>query len=501
MSKVHFQFFHGLGDCSNLAHAIPLYLRRGHEVVVDCTPDKAIIFQAAGATVAPGAGIVHSWDHAPNPGPETTRDPWSGNKGAFNLSRSPMPDIGPMSELWPEYLACRVDISPLIPTEVRQRVLEKIDSWQKPIICLHTKGNTASESKNLSDEQTLILYRELLDQTDGTLVLLDWDNRVPRLNSFRVQHLTDDWSHLDLASLWCLLESSGLFIGIDSGPLHFARFTRVPAIGIWTHHHPCRFYLPRRQTLHVVSQQWHETTKLRRAAYNIVECPSDKQLSGSFIAEQARTMLGPPCYLQRDDSARDALLQHFVAKTKSRNGYLSDVIDRHRSFGLALQHVSRVPSPTVVETGCIRAEEDWGGAGFATYLFAAAMHDMGGTLHSVELSPHNAGFARKWTAEFGSTQIHERHSHEWLREFPGTIDLFYSDSADIGTPGFEESCLTEVQLAVPRLRDGSGRILIDDTCWSRGEWQGKGRLAVPWLIANGWKIEYAGYQALLQQTG
>lgn len=212
-------------------------------------------------------------------------------------------------------------------------------------------------------------------------------------------------------------------------------------------------------------------------------------------------MLSGPRYLDDSQIARDVQLQQWVSWTRSLDGCLSGFIDRHRSFDLALRRLRGLPHPTVVETGCIRADEDWGGAGFSTYLFGAALQGMGGRLHSVELNPANIDFARSWTAGFGDTvETHLANSHDWLQAFAGPIDLFYSDSADVGTPGFDESCLIEVRLAIPKLRDSRSLILIDDTCWNRGRFHGKGALAVPWLLENGWGILYSGYQALLQKS-
>ena len=52
-----------------------------------------------------------------------------------------------------------------------------------------------------------------------------------------------------------------------------------------------------------------------------------------------------------------------------------------------------------------------------------------------------------------------------------------SDSADVGTPGYQECCLEEVQLALPHLAGGA-LILIDDTPRVGGAWTGKGATAV-----------------------
>ncbi|MEA2735065.1 MAG: hypothetical protein QOE14_1516, partial [Humisphaera sp.] len=38
--------------------------------------------------------------------------------------------------------------------------------------------------------------------------------------------------------------------------------------------------------------------------------------------------------------------------------------------------------------------------------------------------------------------------------------------------------------------------MFDDTVWNRG-WNGKGELAVPYLLSRGWKLRGSGYQVIL----
>lgn len=482
-----------------MAHMIPLYTRRGIPVEIACSPDKAPLFLAAGATLTSSPKDGHDWPHPPQPDRLTHDDHWNGNKAAFSLNRDPFPEVGSLDRLWREFLDVKIDLGSMVDQETCRSVDAYLEKLQPPFICVHTRGNTAVESKNFNDEEALRLYRALLDRTDGTLILLDWDDRVPRLASYRVRHIGDDWRLLNVLELHRLLSRSALFIGIDSGPLHFARFTDVPAIGIWTHHAPHQFTLPRSRTLNIVPSDSREINKLRRVPFHTVECPTgNRRLDGEFIADQAVRMLAGPRYLPDEFLARDVQIQQWLGWTRAFDGPLSGFIDRHKSFDLALKRLGSVLRPLVVETGCIRASEDWAGAGFSTYLVAAALEKMGGKLHSVDLNGENLRFAANWTRCFGETvTTHEAHSHNWLRDFSGTIDLFYSDSADVGTPGFEESCLVEVQLAAPKVRLETGAILIDDTCWNRGRFHGKGALAIPWLLENGWKILYGGYQALL----
>jgi ADP-heptose:LPS heptosyltransferase len=84
---------------------------------------------------------------------------------------------------------------------------------------LHTKGNTGQERKSLPDAIAAEFYKSLLDRFDGSIVLLDWDNRVPRLASYRVRHL-DELGPCSIDVMLALMARSDLVIGVDSGPLH-----------------------------------------------------------------------------------------------------------------------------------------------------------------------------------------------------------------------------------------------------------------------------------------
>ena len=102
-------FFHGLGDSSNAAHLFSLHTRRGHRIAVQCTDDKACLFEAAGCELVSSAASAHPWEHAPAAGPPGHSDHWSGNKTAWNVSRPPLPDIGGYAELWDELCSTKLE--------------------------------------------------------------------------------------------------------------------------------------------------------------------------------------------------------------------------------------------------------------------------------------------------------------------------------------------------------------------------------------------------------
>src|SRR4051812_10511264 len=60
--KIHFD--HGLGDAVHFAAHLYLSIQRGYKFEVACTPDKAILFEAAGCKVRT-ARITPAYTHVP----------------------------------------------------------------------------------------------------------------------------------------------------------------------------------------------------------------------------------------------------------------------------------------------------------------------------------------------------------------------------------------------------------------------------------------------------
>ncbi len=88
-----------------------------------------------------------------------------------------------------------------------------------------------------------------------------------------------------------------------------------------------------------------------------------------------------------------------------------------------------------------------------------------------------------------------------LRNYRGRpIDALYLDSADTWTPHYQQVCLEEARAAVASLAEDAV-ILIDDTVPCPAGWNGKGELAVPWLVSEGWTVVSTGYQVLLRRGG
>jgi len=497
------QFTHGLGDCAFFAHQLPLYVRRGYAIAVVCTPDKHIVFADSGVGVATdttGAAAV-PWHEGLIPAQDADlANCWRWSKGGRNISVPPMPNIGSPKDLWDEYRAIKLDVTPHLPAESRLAASRWLAPLPKPVVLLHSHGNTGPERKNLEAQKCKRLYQRLLDDTGGTVVLLDWDNRVPRLAHGRVRHLADDWAHIDTATLLGVMSQADLLIGVDSGPLHIARLVDLPAIGVWAHAgSPVTWTLPHPRQLNVVLTQerpaWYGRS---RASYHTIAL-SDDESAMEPLAALAHRMLEKPRYLDRTHIAADVQLQWFVrSQMRGGDSPFGGYVDRHLSFDLVLRELSaRSVQPCVVETGCIRAEDDFAGAGFSTYVIGFYLSRHGGRLISVDNDPMNCAFARVWTRCFGAAvEIRLADSIAFLRDSREPIDLLYLDSLDADHARCAEHSLAEIQAAYPRLR-GRSLVVCDDTPYSVGQFRGKGALAVPWLLERGWRILYTGHQTVL----
>ena len=499
--RVHFT--HGLGDCAFFAHQLPLYVRRGYSVAVVCTADKHIVFADSGVEVSSetaGASAI-PWHEGLTPTHEADwNNFWRWSKGGRNISVSPMPNIGTAKELWEEYCAVRLDVLPHLPATARHAAGVWLSTLPRPIVLLHSHGNTGPERKNLDTPQCRRLYRRLLDETNGTIVLLDWDDRVPRCIHGRVRHLADDWALIDTATLLAVMAQADLLIGVDSGPLHAARLVHIPAIGVWAHGgSPVTWTLPHPNQLNVVMSRERPSWYARsRAPYHSVAVTDDESAMDQ-LAVLASWMLAPPRYLDRTHLAADVQLQWFV-RQQMRGGEsaLGGYVDRHRSFDLLLRQLSeRFSRAHIVETGCIRAEDDFEGAGFSTYVFGAYLQRRGGRLMSVDNDPNHCAFARQWTRCFGNAvEVCLADSVAHLKGGSEPIDLLYLDSLDADQTRCAEHGLAEIQAAYPRLR-GRSLCACDDTPYAAGQFRGKGALAVPWLIERGWRVLYTGHQTVL----
>ncbi len=284
VETIKFRFDHGLGDAAHLACTVPLWTRRGYKISVQTKVAYRKLLESAGAFVCEDATDVHAYSH-----PLLAPFPFSvisGNKVAANLRNDPLPDIGQPHELWDELLAVRLRLPS--PSE---EASAWIKSQSKPIVVTHLKGSSGVLRKNLADHAIQGVWNGLLrDRTmrDGVIINLDEERLAPPLIDDRVVNLNladRNWSLSDLAGI---LDAADLLIGIDSGPLHFARLTEVRALGVWTLNNPVHFALPREKTRHLATVLAH-TPPAVVATYQIL--PSRNVPTADDVVKAALAML------------------------------------------------------------------------------------------------------------------------------------------------------------------------------------------------------------------
>lgn len=504
---IHVKFEHGLGDCVYFAHQLPLYQRRGWDIVVSCHPNKEILFHAAGAAVAatPDGALPVGWFEGAEPTAELRfNNCWRWSKMARNLSLEPMPDIGHPALLWDEYCEVVLDAAPFIPGPAKDNVGAYVGRLPGPLILLHTHGATSGERKNIPEGMVRRICRELLARTNGTILLLDSAGNVPAFPHWRVRHVQHDFGRLDTAQLLYLLDRASLVAGIDSGPLHMARFTRTPSLGIWMSDGcPATWSLPRAMQANIVvgrrSRRWRKNA---RVPFNILECDAPEALP-AVLGRAAERMLAGCRYLPAPHLGRDILLQQLVRDGQGgTDNVFGGFNDRDAGFDRLFRMAARrFHVPVIVETGCIRQEEDFQGAGYSTLVLGLFAAGQGGRLMSVDQDARHCEFARRTVACLGDmVEVAESDSVAWLGRYEQRIDVLYLDSRDCDQPGCAEHTLREIQAAFPRLQQSS-IVAFDDTCYNNGNFIGKGALGVPWLLAQNWRILHSGHQTILSRTG
>jgi len=503
--RVAVRFPHGLGDSANFVRIAKTYEAAGCELAVQVTEDKRWLFEAAGVKLV-DRGAHHSWPEAFigtrwNLEHDRSQD-WAGNKVGCNLEHAPLPPIFDSREAaWTALVANPVDLREKLDVQTVENTRSALAPFPKPWICFHGMGNTDPGRKNVSQEFHFEFYGDVVHRTGGTIIVLDWDNRSPRVASRHVIHASDLFGHVSIQQLLILASLCDIVVGVDSGPLHAAQLVRAKRVGLFREgHYATTYAIPDPELLCVTIGRRRDWNLQKRIGWQIVEA-GDDDLDSYRCSELVARMLGPAKYLVDAPIAADVQLQQFVAWTRNdHGGWLSKLVDRDVSFDLVFREtLRRFESPTFVETGCIRASEDWGGAGYSTYLFGAFLSRLGGRLHSVDLNDGNCRFAHDRTRCFGETvAVHVSRGDDWLRANNETIHVLYLDSLDTTEPNHQENCLIELQAALPQLHS-AGIVIIDDSPFDGRQWTGKGGQAIPWALANGFEMLHDGYQVVLSR--
>ena len=235
-------------------------------------------------------------------------------------------------------------------------------------------------------------------------------------------------------------------------------------------------------------------------------------------------------------------IKEFVYNDKNRfRARYHDVMagsgSRYWTFKTALNLLLQRGNLKILETGSQRLPADWG-AGCSSQVFGDFCSRYGGHLISIDISRENADFCSGLMAELGYSAQHKMicadsvaGMEEIRKAGSGVFGLIVLDSFDFPLGELleiyggktdldgalaklkqmtteevvtkhgsiilpcQEHCLKEAKVA-DNLLDRDGLLLIDDTDLAG---RGKGRLAIEWLLSNGWEIILEDYQTLFQR--
>jgi predicted O-methyltransferase YrrM len=469
-------FRHGLGDAVNFAHLIPLYTARGYRVQVhDARPDRAVLFRAAGAEVVSRADLVHPWP-----------EPRGGNKCRGNLVSPGLPDL---ADAWDEYAAVKLDLAKHVDDGARQWAGDALARARQPVLALHVAGISGGKARDYPVSEYIELQRLWVERTGGTVVMLDRDGSRPPAMLPGVVHV----SGFGPAELYELIRRADVFAGIDSGPLHFARLTDTPTVGIWVNHYPADFALPPRpNTVHVVAARHAARDAKDGATWNTKLAPSGDAPPASFVADVVISMLPAsariaqlmpdellampkpnrepmplperhPAVIFPDaistvarrirEAAESSPYDHRPFLHPGDTDFAAKLTEPFRSGYSALKWaVAKVLQPRAIcEIGV--------GGGMAALAFldaapGASYVGVDSCRYEDELGVPLLGHVEEQLARLGRRGRILRQDSKTLKELPGEFDLVHVD----GDHSFE-ACLRDVRLA---LASGAAWVLVDD---------------------------------------
>ena len=73
----------------------------------------------------------------------------------------------------------------------KAKIQQEVTDFDRARAAAFTKGDGDAWASSGAAGRTHRSLASMIDRFDGTIILLDWDNRVPRLASHRIRHLDD----------------------------------------------------------------------------------------------------------------------------------------------------------------------------------------------------------------------------------------------------------------------------------------------------------------------
>lgn len=124
----------------------------------------------------------------------------------------------------------------MIGVEANRRSLHPVPG----VVAVHCQGDSSKRKKNLTQEQADEICEQVINL-----------GRIPLVLGHH--HTWGGSAEMNCA----VISQCAAFVGIDSGPAKCASATDVPALVVWTGHHPAQFHDPADNTTHLVPHNYH----------------------------------------------------------------------------------------------------------------------------------------------------------------------------------------------------------------------------------------------------
>jgi hypothetical protein len=192
---------------------------------------------------------------------------------------------------------------------------------------------------------------------------------------------------------------------------------------------------------------------------------------------------------------------------------------REKTFRKIFEYLDVIEGPlTIVETGCVRLEDNWEGDGQSTIMFDKYINyrDQDSICYTVDISPAAVLECKRLVSS--RVQVNTDDSVHFLRGLSEKlkmekkfINFAYLDSFDVDMTYWHRAAIHHLKelLAISNCINNTTLVAVDDSPLNAnfidGEASrvifgipsvgGKGRLIAEFAAASGAKVEFTGYQA------
>lgn len=198
---------------------------------------------------------------------------------------------------------------------------------------------------------------------------------------------------------------------------------------------------------------------------------------------------------------------YYKIRDRLEASILGRPVSRIGGFDYIFQYLQSINNPLIVETGCARLLDNYGGDGQSSLLFDQYINEYGGQFITVDISESSVNYCKSKIISPQSTVV-QQDSITYLKELnarlmlSGTkIDFLYLDSFDCS---YDDMDLTyksamhhmyELMTILPSLKPGA-LIGVDDNWIVDNEMTGKGKFVGDYMKIINNSPCYSGYQML-----